>query len=84
MTFDASGTASSATVAIQPIDFLPMADESQWKITKPKSIRLEQDLWDDLGPAAQKVGHDRSGVIRQFVRWYLRRPGADLPQRPSA
>lgn len=84
MTFDDTGGLSAATVAIQPIDFPPMADESQWKITKPKSIRLEQDLWDDLGPAAQKVGHDRSGVIRQFVRWYLRRPGADLPQRPSA
>lgn len=71
------------TVAIQPVDSANMADESLWKITKPKSIRLEQDLWDDLGPAAAKVGNDRAGVIRQFVRWYLRRPNADLPQRPG-
>lgn len=78
MTFD-----SSSTVAIQPVDFDAVADESQWKITKVRSIRLEDDLWDDLGPAARKVGHDRAGVIRQFVRWYLRRPGADLPQRPG-
>lgn len=71
------------TAAIQPVSWPVVADESTWKVTKPKSIRLEQELWDALGPAAAAVGNDRSGVIRQFVRWYLRVPGAELPQRPT-
>lgn len=75
--------ASATTVAIQPVDSVAMADESQWKITKSKSIRLEDDLWDDLEPATKQVGNTRTGVIRGFVRWYLRRPGAQLPQRPG-
>lgn len=79
MTFGANST----TLDIQVVDFVDVADESQWKITKVRSIRLEQDLWDELGPAANTAGYDRSGVIRQFVRWYLRRPGARLPQRPG-
>lgn len=29
------------------------------------------------------LGHDRSSVIRQLVRWYLTEPGAQLPQRPE-
>lgn len=71
------------TVAIQPVDSVVMADESLWKITKSKSLRLEDDLWDELAPAAEQVGNTRTGVIRGFVRWYLRRPGAQLPQRPG-
>lgn len=78
-----TATANAATVPMQPVDSGAMADESQWKITKSKSIRLEDDLWDELAPAAKQVGNDRAGVIRQFVRWYLRRPGARLPQRPG-
>jgi hypothetical protein len=79
MTFDACGTA----VATEPVESVVVADESKWKITKTKSIRLDDNLWDELGAAASKVGHDRAGVIRQFILWYLRKPGADLPQRPG-
>lgn len=60
-----------------------MADESTWKKTPHRSIRLEDELWTPLEPAAKASGYDRSGVIRQFVRWYLRVPGAKLPQRPE-
>jgi predicted transcriptional regulator len=59
-----------------------MADESGWNITKARSIRIEDDLWEKLEPAARAAGYDRSGVIKQFVRWYLHVPGAQLPQRP--
>lgn len=76
-------TASAPTLDIRPVDCESVADETKWKITKAKSIRLEDKLWDDLGSAADRVGNDRAGVIRQFVRWYLRQPGADLPQRPG-
>lgn len=73
-----------ATLDVHPVPCGNVADETSWKITKHRSIRLEDDLWRDLDPAARAVGYDRSGVIRQFVRWYLRRPGAKLPQRPAA
>ena len=73
-----------ATLDVQAVDCADMADESQWKITKHRSIRIEDDLWSALEPAAKSVGLDRSGLIRQFVRWFLRVPGAKHPQRSDA
>ena len=32
---------------------------------------------------ANREGTDRAKVINQFLRWYLRRPGAKLPERPA-
>ena len=72
------------TLAVQPVCLEPVADETAWKKTPHRSVRMEDDLWKRLGPAAQANGYDRSGLIRQFVRWYLRVPGARLPQRPEA
>jgi hypothetical protein len=58
-----------------------MADDSD---SRPRTIRMPQRLWDALGPAAQTThGLDRSGLLRQFARWYLNEPGAQLPQRPD-
>lgn len=71
------------TVDVQPVESGDVADESTWKKTPHRSVRLEDDLWNGLEPAARAAGFDRSGVIRQFVRWYLRVPGAKLPQRPD-
>lgn len=70
------------TTAVQPVRCDLVADDSE-NISKPRTIRLEQNLWDALGPAALANGHDRSSVIRQLVRWYLSEPGAQLPQRPE-
>ena len=39
--------------------------------------------WADLETATDSAGSDRGTVIKQFIRWYLRRPGATLPQRPT-
>lgn len=69
--------------AVQAVLLEAVADESDWNITKTRSVRIEEDLWSRLGPAALANGHDRSGLIRQFVRWYLSEPGAQLPQRPE-
>lgn len=71
--------------AVQAVEFDVVADDdSDAKEQRvPRTIRLEQSLWTRLGPAALANGHDRSGLIRQFVRWYLRVPGAQLPQRPG-
>jgi len=43
------------------------------------TVRMDPDLWDDLG----RITDDRSELLRAFIRWYLRTPGAKLPTRPS-
>lgn len=48
--------------------------------TKHRSVRIEDQDWTDL--AARAPDGDRSAVIKDLVRWYLRRPGAELPARP--
>lgn len=70
------------TIAVQPVPSDPMADEGG-KNTKARTIRMEDDLWEPLGPAAMTNGLDRSKLLRQFARWFLSVPGAQLPQRPS-
>lgn len=35
--------------------------------------------WTDLH---QAVGRKRSAILRDLIRWYLRRPDAPLPERP--
>lgn len=70
------------TIAMQAVELEPVGDD-EGTGSKPRTIRMEQDLWNRLGPAALANGHDRSGLIKQFVRWYLSEPGAQLPQRPE-
>lgn len=48
---------------------------------KQVCFRIEKRLWDDLGDAVGKK--NRSLVIRQFIAWYTREPGAKLPKRPG-
>ena len=47
----------------------------------PNRVIRMDDEWDELAEVAGK--HKRAEVIRQFVRWYLRKPGARLPRRPE-
>jgi hypothetical protein len=44
-------------------------------------VRAPDEDWTDLDTAS--AGR-RPEVIREFIRWYLRRPGARLPERPPA
>jgi len=39
--------------------------------------------WDEFGEASASQNTERSGVLREFIRWYLRKPGAELPKRPG-
>lgn len=48
--------------------------------TTPKQIRIPDDDWSDLEHVAGK--RQRAAVVVQLIRWYLRRPGAKLPDRP--
>ena len=46
--------------------------------TQHRSVRISDEDWADL---AARSG-DRAAVIKDLIAWYLRRPGAKLPQRP--
>jgi metal-responsive CopG/Arc/MetJ family transcriptional regulator len=50
--------------------------------TPNRVVRVDDDLWRDFGDAIEDEGTTRSEAIRTFIRWYLRRPGAKLPDRP--
>jgi len=52
--------------------------------TQHRSVRIEDDDWNDAEQATRRMGTDRAKVINQLLRWYLRRPGAKLPERPPA
>jgi hypothetical protein len=46
---------------------------------------LDDDLWEGLAIAAERgYGTDRSSTLRALGRWFLRTPGATLPERPDA
>lgn len=54
--------------------------------TPQRKLRVDEELWDRF---EQAVGHtdpelDRSKVLRQFIAWYVREPGAKMPARPPA
>lgn len=49
-----------------------------------RAFRMEDlDLWQRFGDAAGKTGADRSTVLREFIRWYVRDPESRLPRRPD-
>lgn len=48
--------------------------------TPIRQIRIPDDEWDEL---KQVAGRSHVRVLREFIRWYLRRPGAKLPVRPA-
>lgn len=48
--------------------------------TPIQHARVNQIDWDDF---AYSTGGDPSGVIRDFIRWHIRRKGAKLPPRPD-
>jgi hypothetical protein len=50
--------------------------------TPHRSVRVDDADWADLETVAARAGTDRAKLIVAFIRWYLRRPGAELPERP--
>ncbi len=54
------------------------------KGTNRKSIRVEPELWDEFGRALVDRDGGRSGVLREFMRWFLKKPGAELPESKDA
>lgn len=43
-------------------------------------FRIPEALWQRFGDVAIP---DRSTLIREFIRWYVREKGAKLPPRPA-
>ena len=43
---------------------------------------VPQEDWKAFGEALN--GTDRASVLRAFIAWFLRKPGAKLPARPPA
>ena len=50
--------------------------------TTNRVVRIPDADWDDLGEHAGE--RNRANVLRALIAWYLRRPGAELPERPPA
>ncbi|WP_141703724.1 hypothetical protein [Planobispora rosea] len=49
--------------------------------TPNRPIRVDAELWDAFGAL---VGpRNRSAILRDFIRWYIRERGARLPDRPT-
>jgi hypothetical protein len=48
--------------------------------TDRRTIRVEPELWNEFGAATVDDEDGRSGILRQFMRWYLGKPDAELPQ----
>ena len=48
--------------------------------TPVRTLRVGDPDWTDFHKV---TGKNLAAVIWQFIRWYLRRPGAKLPERPS-
>lgn len=57
-----------------------MAPRGQGSNTPTRPIRVDLDLWERFGAVAQP---DRSSTLREFMRWYVREPGAKMPKRPE-
>ncbi|NED75369.1 hypothetical protein G3I51_24200 [Streptomyces sp. SID9944] len=50
--------------------------------TPARQIRIGE-TWYDFDAAAKAMGTERAAVIRQLIDWYIREPGAKLPNRPD-
>jgi hypothetical protein len=51
--------------------------------TPVRNLRVANDVWLPALAAARHSGATLTDVITQFLRWYLRLPGAKLPERPE-
>jgi hypothetical protein len=50
--------------------------------TPARQVRIG-DEWYDFDAAAKAMGTERATLIREFIAWYLREPGAKPAKRPE-
>ena len=58
-----------------------MANQHKEKLRGVRGI--DDQLWDDFDASASQQESDRSALLRRFIEWHVRRPGAELPERPE-
>lgn len=51
--------------------------------TPRRSLRINDEDWDELEAVATRLGTDRGKLLKQLVAWYLGRPDVELPERPK-
>jgi predicted GIY-YIG superfamily endonuclease len=51
--------------------------------TPIRNLRVRAEAWQPALEAAREQGRTITDVITEFLRWYLRVPGAKLPERPQ-
>lgn len=53
-----------------------------------RPLRIPSSEWAPFEEATRAIHptgrSPRTAVVREFMRWYMRRPGAKLPERPPA
>ncbi|MDG4796232.1 hypothetical protein [Micromonospora sp. WMMD1082] len=52
--------------------------------TQHRSIRVPDDTWQPAMERAREAGTSAGELCREFLDWWLRKPGAKLPKRPDA
>ncbi|MEU9183338.1 hypothetical protein AB0D14_01970 [Streptomyces sp. NPDC048484] len=64
----------------------PEAEEAEYDA--PRHVRIPDGEWIPFEAATRAIHPQgrspRAKVLREFMRWYMRRPGAKLPDRPPA
>ncbi|WP_405580634.1 hypothetical protein [Streptomyces sp. NBC_01092] len=65
----------------------PEPETTDEKYDVPRRFRAPDDEWFPFGDATRAAHPEnrrgpRAEVLREFMRWYMRRPGAKLPERP--
>lgn len=51
--------------------------------TQHRSIRVPDDTWTTAMDVARANGTSVGEVVRDFLDWWLRTPGAKMPKRPD-
>lgn len=62
-------------------DTLPAVTGRSGRGTARQTIRVDETLWERFGQFAAGKGSDRSTVLRDFIRWYVAEPDAQMPER---
>lgn len=52
--------------------------------TQHRSVRVPDDVWEEVKDRSHQLGTSGGELVRQFLEWWLRKPGAKMPKRPPA